>query len=60
MTKETITIGGRKIPMTKDGLPNMIFLTKGEREAMKEYKEKQKREKLQTSIDDIKKLFEKV
>lgn len=35
--KKTVTIGGKVVPLTKDGLPNRVYLSKEARAVIKEY-----------------------
>ena len=56
--KKTKKIGKREIPLTKDGLPNMIYLGKEERNLIRKYKEEQKKNKLKASFSDIQKILD--
>ena len=51
---ETIKIGGRDIPVTKSGLPNMVYLSKEEREVVESYKVSLKKEKKELRITELK------
>jgi hypothetical protein len=51
---ETIKIGGRDIPVTKSGLPNMVYLSKEEREVVESYKVTLKKEKKEMRITELK------
>jgi len=49
----TITIGGRKVKLTKSGLPNKVYLTKEEKEVVEAYETKLKKEKKEMRIKEL-------
>lgn len=49
----TIKIGGREIPLTKSGLPNMVHLQKEEKEVLIEFKAALKRERKELIIREL-------
>lgn len=52
-TKKTIKYGGRDIPITKDGTPSLVYLTKDEKKVVKSYKEQQKKKKLEVKTKEL-------
>jgi hypothetical protein len=52
-TTGTIKIDGKDIPVTKSGLPNLIYLGKSEREIVKKYKEDKKKKKQEIVIKEL-------
>ena len=56
-TKNTITISGKEIPITKQGTPNMVFLKKNQREVIKKYLAKKKRENSEIEVNEVQNLF---
>lgn len=58
--KAPIKIGGKLVPTTKSGLPNLIYLSKEEREVVKNYRDRKKKEKQKVLIDELEKLLEKL
>lgn len=50
---KTIKIDGKDIPVTKGGLPNLIYLGKSEREIVKKYKEDKKKKKQEIVIKEL-------
>jgi hypothetical protein len=52
-TTGTIRIDGKDIPVTKSGLPNLIYLGKSEREIVKKYKEDKKKKKQEIVIKEL-------
>jgi hypothetical protein len=52
-TTGTIKIDGKDIPVTKSGLPNLIYLGKSEREIVKNYKEDKKKKKQEIVIKEL-------
>ena len=58
--KKTVTIGGKKIPLTKNGLPNRVYLSKEARAVIKEYAEKKKLEKKEVLVKELTDLLNKL
>ena len=56
-TASKIKIGGREIPLTKNGTPNLIYLTKEEREIVKKHTDKKKKEKKEIQIKELTELL---
>jgi hypothetical protein len=56
-TKEevkTMKVGGRDIPVTKSGLPNMVYLSREEKEVMDSFKTQLKKEKKEMRVSELK------
>lgn len=49
----TMKIGGRDIPVTKSGLPNMVHLSREEKEVMEAFKEELKKEKKEMRVSEL-------
>jgi hypothetical protein len=58
--KKTVTIGGKEIPLTKNGLPNRVYLSKEARAVIKEYAEKKKLEKKEVLVKELTDLLNKL
>jgi hypothetical protein len=52
-TNKTIKIDGKDIPVTKSGLPNLIYLGKTERDVVRKYKEDKKKRKQEIVIKEL-------
>lgn len=50
---KTIKIDGKDIPVTKSGLPNLIYLGKAERDVVRRYKEDKKKRKQEIVIKEL-------
>jgi PHD/YefM family antitoxin component YafN of YafNO toxin-antitoxin module len=51
---QTMKVGGRDIPVTKSGLPNMVYLSKEEKEVMETFKAQLKKEKKDLRVSELK------
>lgn len=60
LTKDFVTIGGKSIPVTKSGLPNLIYLGKMERGVIKEYKDEKKKKNQEIVVKEITDLLNKL
>ena len=49
----TIKIGGKDVPLTKNGLPNQVFLSKEAREVVAKYAKQQKEAKKEIMIKEL-------
>jgi hypothetical protein len=49
----TMKIGGRDIPVTKSGLPNMVHLSREEKEVMEAFKEELKKQKREMRVSEL-------
>jgi hypothetical protein len=58
--KDHVTIGGKLIPVTKSGLPNLIYLGKTEREVIKKYKDDKKKKNQDIVSKEIMDLLNKL
>jgi hypothetical protein len=58
--KGHVTIGGKLIPVTKSGLPNLIYLGKTEREVIKKYKDDKKKKNQDIVSKEIMDLLNKL
>jgi|688.fasta_scaffold2115493_1 hypothetical protein len=58
--KGFVTIGGKKIPLTKTGLPNLIYLGKNERDVIKKYKNDKKKQNQEIVAKEITDLLSKL
>lgn len=56
----TVTIGGKEIPLTKNGLPNRVYLSKEAREVVAKYAENKKKEKKEILTNEITELLKKL
>lgn len=59
-TSGKIKIGGREIPTTKKGVPNLVYLSKEEREIVKKHIEKKKKEKREIQIKELTEILNKL
>ncbi len=55
-----VKIGGKKVPLTKKNLPNLVFLTKDEREVVKSYVDKKKKEKKEILVKELSELLNRL
>ena len=51
--KKTIPLEGKQVPLTKNGLPNRVYLSKEAREVVAAYAEKQKKEKKEIMLKEL-------
>jgi len=51
---KTMKVGGRDIPVTKSGLPNMVYLSREEKEVMESFKEQLVKEKKEMRVSELK------
>lgn len=56
----SVKIGGKEVPLTKSGLPNRVYLSKVEREIVKEYADKKKKEKKEILVKEITDMLNKL
>lgn len=56
----TIKIGGKDVPLTKNGLPNKVYLSKEAREVVKKYEEDKKKEKKKILVDELTTILQKL
>ena len=56
----TIKIGGKEVPLTKNGLPNRVYLSKEARAVVKEYAEKKKKEKKEVLVKELTDILNKL
>lgn len=56
----TIKIGGKEVPLTKNGLPNRVYLSKEARVVVKEYAEKKKKEKKEILVKELTDILNKI
>jgi hypothetical protein len=56
----TTKIGGKEIPLTKNGLPNRVYLSKEMRTVVKEYADKKKAEKKEVLIKELTDMLNKL
>ncbi len=50
---QTMKVGGRDIPVTKSGLPNMVYLSREEKEILDTYKKQLKKEKKELRVSEL-------
>jgi hypothetical protein len=50
---KTITIEGKEVPLTKNGLPNRVYLSKEAKEVVAAYADKQKKDKKEIMIKEL-------
>ena len=50
---KTMKVGGRDIPVTKSGLPNMVYLSREEKEVMDTFKKQLKKEKKELRVSEL-------
>jgi hypothetical protein len=50
---QTMKVGGRDIPVTKSGLPNMVYLSREEKEVMDTFKKQLKKEKKELRVSEL-------
>jgi len=55
---KTIKIGQKDVPLTKDGLPNLKYLSKEERDMVKEWKKNKDDERSQKKLEELTKLLD--
>jgi len=61
MTKQkTVKFGGKEVPLTKNGLPNLVYLSKEGREVVKGYIDKKKKEKKEILVKELSDLLNKL
>jgi len=61
MTKpKTIKLGGKDIPLTKSGSPNLVHLPKEAREAVKKYSEEKKKAKKEILARELEEILKKL
>jgi hypothetical protein len=53
MKKETVSIGGKQVPLTKNGLPNKVYLSKDEREVLESFEKEIKKQKKEVKIKEL-------
>lgn len=56
----TVKYKGKDIPLTNAGLPNLVYLSKDEREVVRAYGAKQKKEKKAIAIKELTDLLGKL
>lgn len=49
----TIKIGGKDVPLTKNGLPNRVYLSKEARDVVKKYEVEMKEKKKKIVIKEL-------
>jgi hypothetical protein len=59
-TAGKIKIGGREVPLTKNGVPNLVHLSKEEREVVKKHLDKKKKEKKEIQIKELTDILNKL
>jgi hypothetical protein len=55
--KKTVKYGTKDIPLKKDGTPNLRNFTKGEKEVVKKYVDKKKKEKTEIKLRELEALL---
>jgi hypothetical protein len=50
---QTMKVGGRDIPVTKSGLPNMVYLSREEKEILDTFKKQLKKEKKELRVSEL-------
>ena len=50
---KTITVEGKQVPLTKNGLPNRVYLSKEAREVVATYADKQKKDKKEIMLKEL-------
>jgi|GEM_PF-5957348 len=58
--KKTIKINGKDIPLTKDGFPNAVHLSKEGKELVKKAKGDKKNQNKETYLKELKEQLEKL
>lgn len=56
----TIDFNGKKVPLTKDGLPNLVNLPKSAREVVKKYKAQKTKAQEEILMKELQSLLEKI
>jgi hypothetical protein len=56
----TIEYNGITVPLTKEGLPNLVFLPKELREVVKQYATQKKKTKQQVLMKELEELLKKL
>lgn len=61
MSKQnTVKIGGKDVPLTKNGLPNRVYLSKVAREVVAKYAEDKKKQKKEILTNEITEILKKL
>jgi hypothetical protein len=55
--KKSVIIGGKEVPLNKNGLPNRVYLTKDGRILVKAFDEKLKEKKIAATEKELTDLF---
>jgi hypothetical protein len=55
--KKSVVIGGKEIPLTKNGLPNQVYLSKDSRAMVKSFNEKLKGKEKAATEKELSDLF---
>jgi hypothetical protein len=56
----TIKIGDKEVPLTKNGLPNRVYLSKEARAVVKAYAENKKKEKKEILVKELTDMLNKL
>lgn len=55
-----VKLGGKDIPLTKEGIPNSVYLKSELKIEMREYKEKRKKEKVAVNKKELLEILKKI
>jgi hypothetical protein len=57
VNQKSVMIGGKEVPLTKNGMPNQVYLTKEGRIVVKAFGEKLKEQKIAATEKELSDLF---
>ena len=57
---KTVTIMGKEVPLTKNGLPNRVYLSKEARVVVAKYAEEKKQKKQEVLTNEITEILKKL